>query len=79
LRTPRWSSLTSVDRGAKIRLYARLGVPSYWIVDIDGRAIEAYEATAGAYRLVSRASGATPIVLPPFPDLAIVPDTLWRS
>jgi Uma2 family endonuclease len=69
----------SVDRGPKFELYARLGVPYYWIVDVDGRAIEAYEATAGAYRLVSRASGATPIALPPFSDLAIVPDTLWRS
>jgi Uma2 family endonuclease len=69
----------TVDRGTKFQLYARLGVPCYWIVDVNGRAVEAYEATAGAYRLVGRASGATPTALPPFLDLAIVPDALWRS
>jgi Uma2 family endonuclease len=29
-----------VDRGAKADLYARAGVPAYWLVDVPGRAVE---------------------------------------
>jgi Uma2 family endonuclease len=29
-----------VDRGVKERLYAQIGVPTYWLVDVPGRAIE---------------------------------------
>ncbi len=29
-----------VDRGMKASLYARAGVPTYWLVDVPGRAIE---------------------------------------
>jgi Uma2 family endonuclease len=71
-------STASVDPGRKSRLYARLGVPYYWIVDTDGHAIEAYEAEAGAYRLVARGSGDTPVALPPFADLAFAPESLWQ-
>jgi Uma2 family endonuclease len=67
----------ATDRGRKFQLYARYGVPYYWIVDTDGRAIEVYELADGAYRLVSRAAGNTPVSVPPFPDLALVPDSLW--
>jgi Uma2 family endonuclease len=35
------SSLT-YDRGAKLALYARAGVPEVWIVDIAGAAVEVY-------------------------------------
>jgi Uma2 family endonuclease len=67
---------TSIDREPKFRLYARHGVPYYWIVDVEGRAIEGYEAVAGAYRLVVRGAGSTPVALPPLVDLEIVPDSL---
>jgi hypothetical protein len=30
------------------------------------------------YRLVVRASGNTPVALAPFPDLMIVPESLWQ-
>ncbi len=30
------------DRGQKQRIYARAGVPEYWIVDVEGRAIEVH-------------------------------------
>jgi Uma2 family endonuclease len=69
----------AVDRGPKFQLYARHGVPHYWIVDTDARAIEAYEAVDGAYRLVARASGGAPVALPPFGDFGFVPDDLWHS
>jgi Uma2 family endonuclease len=29
-----------IDRGVKAELYARAGVPTYWLVDVRGRAVE---------------------------------------
>jgi Uma2 family endonuclease len=38
------------DRGVKLALYARLGVPEVWIVDLVGAAVETYrEPKEGAY------------------------------
>ena len=30
------------DRGIKLRSYARAGIPSYWILDIEGRGLDVY-------------------------------------
>ncbi|MBI4610420.1 MAG: Uma2 family endonuclease [Candidatus Rokubacteria bacterium] len=70
-------STAQIDRGAKFQLYARHGVPYYWIVDLEPRSIEAYSLTGGAYQLTARASGGEPVSLPPFPDLELVPASLW--
>jgi len=35
-------SSLSYDRGAKLALYARFGVPEVWIVDLAGAAVEVY-------------------------------------
>jgi Uma2 family endonuclease len=69
-------STAAIDRETKLRLYARHGVPYYWIVDPDACSIEAYELVGGAYRLAARASGDAPVSLPPFPDLALVASAL---
>ena len=68
---------TSIDRSTKRRLYAWFGVPHYWIVDPESRTIEAYALVEREYELVARASGDAPASLPPFPDLALVPESLW--
>lgn len=70
-------STATIDRSRKLQLYARHGMPYYWIVDPEARTLEAYELADGVYRLVSRAAGAASVSLPPFPDLAFVPDSLW--
>lgn len=70
-------STAAIDRGDKLRIYARYGVPYYWIVDIDARVIDVHELADGAYRLIARAAGSRRVFLPPFPDLALVPDSLW--
>jgi Uma2 family endonuclease len=70
-------STAAIDRGMKSRLYARHGVAYYWIVDVDARAIEAYELIAGGYRLAARGQGQVPIGLPPFEHLGLLPDSLW--
>ena len=49
------------------------------MVDTDARALEAYELGAEGYRLVDRVQGTRAVSLPPFSDLAFVPDELWRS
>ena len=67
----------AVDRGAKLRLYARYGVPYYWIADVDARAVEAYELADQRYHPAGQAHGETPVSPPPFADLAFVPDSLW--
>jgi Uma2 family endonuclease len=33
-------SSPQVDRGVKVKLYARAGVPTYWLVDVPGKAVE---------------------------------------
>jgi len=48
------SSLT-YDRTVKGRVYARAGVPEYWIVDVSTRCVEVHrdpDAAAGRYRTV---------------------------
>ena len=68
---------TAIDRSTKRQLYARHGVPHYWIVDPEARTIEAYVLSAGGYQLATRAAGPEAVSLPPFPDLTFVPASLW--
>ena len=70
-------STTEIDRSTKRQLYARHGVPSYWIVDPEARTIEAYILSEGGYQLAARAAGPEAVSLPPFPDLAFAPASLW--
>ena len=46
-------STRAIDRGVKLQLYARYGVPYYWIVEIAARSIEAHVLEDGGYRLVA--------------------------
>jgi len=60
------------DRTAKLRVYARAGVPEYCIVETERRTIEVCrEPRADGYRVVDRV-GPDGVVAPlAFPDLAI--------
>lgn len=40
-------SSLGVDRGAKQRIYARAGIPLYWIVNLVDRCVECYAAPVG--------------------------------
>jgi Uma2 family endonuclease len=70
-------STVQIDRGVKRQLYARHGVPHYWIVDLEARSIEAYRLVERAYERAADLQGSGPAFLPPFPDLALVPASLW--
>jgi Uma2 family endonuclease len=50
-------STAATDRGKKMQMFARYGVPEYWIVDPAAESLEVYELGAGAYNLRLRASG----------------------
>lgn len=65
------------DRHTKLQLYARHGVPWYWIVDPDARVVEVYRLEAGTYVLSKRIAGDEPVSAEPFPDLALPPASLW--
>ena len=70
-------STLGADRGVKLQIYARHGVPCYWIVDPDARSVEAYVLTAGAFRLTARLGGEDRGALPPFPDLTLATSNVW--
>ena len=70
-------STTTIDRSRKGRLYADHGIPYYWIVDSEAGAIEAYGLAEGHYTLPARTAGTEPVSLPPVPDLAFAPASLW--
>src|SRR5712692_4752316 len=65
------------DRHTKRELYARFGVPCYWIVDPEARAIEMYGLAGGAYELGARATGDPLIVAEPFTGLTL--PSIWPS
>ncbi|PYM58433.1 MAG: Uma2 family endonuclease [Candidatus Rokuibacteriota bacterium] len=70
-------STLAVDRNVKGQLYARHGIPHYWIVDPEARTVEAFELAGGGYRLAATYGGAGAGSLPPFPDLRLDPAALW--
>ena len=70
-------STAAVDRGRKMALFARYGVPEYWIVDPVGRQIEVHALEADAYRCaqIANAGGTVRSVL--LPDLTFATDSIF--
>lgn len=68
---------TLIDRTTKHQLYARHGVPYFWLVDPEGRMVEAFVLGPQGYSLAVRASGTEPLNPPPFPDIGLIPASLW--
>jgi Uma2 family endonuclease len=66
------------DRGVKLQLSARYGIPHYWIADLDARLVETHRLTGTAYEPGPRLDGPTPVALPPFPALPLDPAAVWR-
>ncbi len=60
------------DRTTKLRLYARAGIPEYWIVDCAAESVEVYRNPGPeGYRDVTRAAGTATLTLRAFPDVAL--------
>lgn len=67
----------SRDRGIKMQLYARYGIPHCWLVDPDTQTLEAYQLEESVYRLVETLRGPgsfTPALLP---GLSLSGSALW--
>jgi Uma2 family endonuclease len=60
------------DRTTKLRLYARAGVPEYWVVSVDGEWIEVYRSPEGdGYREHRRAGLGERIAPAAFADVSV--------
>lgn len=66
------------DRVTKAQLYARFGVPHYWLLDTDQQVLEAYELNDGEYKLAAKAQGCEIFAPGLFPGLSIALADLWR-
>jgi Uma2 family endonuclease len=64
-------STEATDRGRKPQVFARYGVPEYWIVDPVSEAIEVHRLEAGTYVLVQRAGGDDEVRSPVLPGTAL--------
>jgi len=73
------------DRGIKARIYARAGIPQYWIVNLIDRVVEVYTIPSGpdptphySKRIDYRAGDSIPLTLtdqslPPIPAAELLP------
>jgi Uma2 family endonuclease len=68
---------TLIDRSTKPQLYARHGIPYFWLVDPEGQSVEIFVLGTQGYSLALRASGSDSVSPPPFPELALIPASLW--
>ena len=66
------------DRTTKLRLYARAGIPEYWIVDCAAESVEVYrDPSRESYRDVTRASASATLRLRAFPDVELTPAEIF--
>ena len=66
------------DRSVKLRLYARCGIPEYWIVDAKTEMLEIHRAPSGdQYAERLQPARGTPIAPLAFPDAAISIDAIF--
>lgn len=57
------------DRGRKLRVFARFGVPEYWIADPDRKSVEVLSLAGGDYTLAQTATGSDIVQSRLLPDL----------
>ena len=72
-------STASRDRRAKRGLYARHGVPHYWLFDLEEQSAVALNLVGTHYQQVAAPSGEDVFFAPPFPDLAISLEQVFRD
>ena len=66
------------DRRTKAKLYARFGIPDYWVVDPEARTLEFHEVEGAKYRLVATHEGDEKVRTALFPGLTIDLGSVWE-
>jgi Uma2 family endonuclease len=66
------------DRTVKLRLYARAGIPEYWIADVNTDTVEVYRSPSGERyadrQVFTRGASVAPLA---FPDAVIAVDAIF--
>jgi Uma2 family endonuclease len=70
-------STSSRDRGVKMRRYAAAGIPHYWLVDLEARALEPYRLGEAGYEPTGVYGPGTVFEPELFPGLRIAIDELF--
>jgi Uma2 family endonuclease len=70
-------STASVDRGRKMRMFARYGVPEYWIVDPVRLEIEVHALENSGYRRAQVATGVDTVRSVLLPDLTFTAASIF--
>jgi Uma2 family endonuclease len=70
-------STGAVDRGSKMRVYARERVAHLWIVDPVPRTVEVYRLEAERWVVAATHAGSEPARLEPFDAVAIEVGRCW--
>jgi len=66
------------DRDVKMKRYAEMAVPHYWLVEPEARWIACYRLSGEVYQHVQRAEGDVSLTPPDWPDLSVALGDLWR-
>ena len=67
----------TLDRGKKLRIYAREGVAHAWLVDPLAHAFEVMSLEAGRWTQLGRYEGEAGVRAPPFDALELELAALW--
>jgi Uma2 family endonuclease len=70
-------STAAADRGRKMQMFARYGVPEYWIVDPGAETVEVHRLGNGVYIVTSVARGGDVIVSPTIDGLTFGAATVF--
>ena len=67
------------DRGRKMEMYARYGVPEYWIVDPVANTLEIYLLAAGAYDLAAKCDADAEVLSPTLRGLSFAAGRIFEE
>jgi Uma2 family endonuclease len=72
------ASTEALDRGLKMSVYGREGVPFAWLVDPVERLLEAYQSEGGRWRPTGSWRGEAKVAARPFEAVAFELSVLWE-
>jgi Uma2 family endonuclease len=70
-------SSRTYDQATKLKWYASIGVPEYWLIDPDARTIQRFQLTGERYVVAEALSGNDVLTPDTFPGLVIPLADLW--